>query len=188
MLMSIEYDNETRLVLGGQCGNVGADYSPLGNPYITGDFNLPAGVPDRYAYQVDLTDPDNPAMVESDAAVVSAVRLPGERDAKVALLWSAIDGFIQFKSNGRPRYDHNFKAAANALSAAGLTGDALTKYQAVFAWINAVWAVYHAAKAAIDGAATLADLDAVSWDLSPYEVGAGGPEEDPGVGLSELLI
>lgn len=186
MLMSIEYDSETMLVLGGQCGNVGTANSPLGNPYIIGKFDLPGGVPDRFTYQIDLTDPDNPALVEPDAAVVSAVRLPGERDAKVALLWSAIDGFIQRKPNGRPRYDHNFQTAANALMFGGLTGDPLTKYQAVIAWINAVWAVYYATKAAIEGAVTLADLEAVSWDLSPYEVGAGGPEEDPGVSLLEL--
>lgn len=186
-LISIEYDEDTMLVLGGQCGDVGTGHSPAGNPYAVGDYDLPHGVPEKYSYRVDLTDPDNPVLVEPDPAVVNAVRLPKEQDEKVAILWAAIDGFIQRKPSGRPRYDHNFKAAANALSTAGLAGEPLAKYQAVFAWVDSVWTdVYYPTKTAIDAASTLAELEAIAWDLSPYEVGSGLSTADPDILLIEL--
>lgn len=174
------WTDENNIIRGSQQGP--ADVAVDENGYTSHIAEFPGEWPDPETKQ--LIDG---AIVDADPAVLASVFLANRKNAAIVALWSEIDNFIQRKPNGRPRYDHNFKAAANALLVGGLTGDPLAKYQAVFAWINAVWAVYHAAKAAIDGAATLADLDAVTWDLSPYEVGAGGPEEDPGVGLSELL-
>lgn len=185
-VLSIEYDESTGLILGGQGGDVGVTHSQAGNPFVVGDFGV-IGVPPNYSKRVDLTDPDNPILVDPDPAVVNAFCLPGEQDKKVADLWVAIDGFIQRKPNGRPRYDHNFKAAANAMDKTAMTTEQLGKYQAVFAWIDAVWSdIYYPTKAAVDSAATLAELEAVAWDLSPYEVGSGESTADPDVSLIEL--
>lgn len=113
--------------------------------------------------------------------------LDESKDALVARLWADIDGFIQRKPSGRPRYDHNFQAAANALDKTAMTAEQLAKYQAVFSWVDAVWSeVYYQTKGAMDAAETLSALEAISWDLSPYEVDSGESTADPDISLTEL--
>ena len=126
-------------------------------------------------------------LVTADQALLDSIFLPGEQDGMVNRLWSEIDYFVQKKPNGRPRYDHNFKSAANALDVPAMTPEKQAKYQAVFAWVESIWTdVYYPTKAAIDAAATLAELEAISWDLSPYEVGSGLATADPDISLTEL--
>lgn len=116
-----------------------------------------------------------------------------------------INQLLATKPDGGARYDHAWQTGAialkidylNALAKGGLStemetaiGDRLALIQSVQEWIYAVRAVLFVKRAEINAAADVAGVEAVTWDLSPFEIGAegDGANPDPDVYMDQLVI
>ena len=145
---------------------------------------------------------------EYDAGTFSAPPEPTLEEVRKAArraLADRVNSFIASKPDGGARYDQAWQTGALALKmdyqaallAGGLTtemetaiGNRLSLIQSVQDWIYAVRAVLFVKRAEINAAADVAGVEAVIWDLSPFEVGAEGAEAnpDPDVYMDQLVI
>ena len=138
----------------------------------------------------------------------AAEDLEAAKKAARRALAEEINQFIAAKTEaegGGKRYDQAWQIGAMALkmdyqaalAAGGLSTEQETAINARLAliksvqdWIYAVRGVLFAKRAAINAAPDLAGVAAVTWDLSPFKIGAtgDGANPDPDVYMDQLVI
>ena len=141
---------------------------------------------------VKLAEPTGPTLEELKKTVRQ--RLANE-----------VNRFIATKPNGGNRYDSTWLLSAldlraeyrEDLTVGGLTPkeettvkDRLALLKQVQDWIKVVRSYYFAKAKEIRDLTTPAEIQAVTWDLSRFEVGATGPEAypDPNVNMERVTL